>query len=229
MAITIDRIIRSRNPRRKKISLEVTRDARLIVRAPSRVPEEYILELVEKKADWIARKKEAAQQQMMYAAVSPMEQGLRQEYPLLGREYQIVKGSTVNTVRIAEGAIQIPERFAGQEEHALAAWFKRLAKKYITGRVEVLSQETGISYSSVRIGSARKRWGSCGGDGRLNFTWRLIFNPPEVIDYVIIHELCHVPVRNHSRRFWNKVESFVPDYKMKRKWLKEYGELLEVL
>ncbi len=227
MAITIDRIIRSR--RRKTISLEVTRDARLIVRVPWRVPEEYLLELVEKKTEWIQRKKEAAEKRLMYAAFSRIEPGLKAEYPYLGREYTVVNGAAGKSIQIAGGSILIPEKFAGREEHALTGWFRRQAHDYITARAEALSRETGLGYTSLRIGSARKRWGSCGGDARLNFTWRLIFTPSEIIDYVIIHELCHVPIRNHSRKFWNKVEAYVPDYKVKRKWLKEYGELLELL
>lgn len=227
MGMAIDRIIRSR--RRKTISIQVTSDARLIVRAPSRVPEEYILELVEKKTEWIQRKKEAAEQRLMYAAFSRMEPGLKEEYPYLGREYRVVTGTPGKGIQISNGNILIPEKYAGREEHALTGWFKRQAQAYITARAEALSLQTGIGYTSLRIGSARKRWGSCGGDGRLNFTWRLIFTPSEIIDYVILHELCHVPIRNHSRKFWNKVETFVPDYKVKRKWLKEYGELLELL
>jgi len=72
----------------------------------------------------------------------------------------------------------------------------------------------------LRITNARKRWGSCSVKGNLNFTWRLIMAPLQVIDYVVVHELVHIKEKNHSKNFWNHVSSYLPDYKQKRKELK---------
>ncbi|MCA9386358.1 M48 family metallopeptidase, partial [Candidatus Dojkabacteria bacterium] len=66
-------------------------------------------------------------------------------------------------------------------------------------------------------------WGSCSSKGNLNFTWRLIFAPLEILDYVVVHELCHLKEQNHSQRFWDLVAEQVPDYKKKRIWLKKHG------
>ncbi|MBK7452806.1 MAG: M48 family metallopeptidase [Anaerolineales bacterium] len=80
----------------------------------------------------------------------------------------------------------------------------------------------------MKISSARTRWGSCSPDGTLNFTWRLVMAPLEVIDYVVIHELAHLRVKNHSSKFWDVVKAIDPQYKEKRKWLRENGGKLNL-
>ena len=105
-------------------------------------------------------------------------------------------------------------------------WYKERALEIITERVNHFSAQYGFQPKQVKISSAKTRWGSCSANGTLNFTWRLIMSPLSVIDYVVVHELAHLRVRNHSRKFWQVVESIDPDYKTKRKWLREYGETL---
>lgn len=85
---------------------------------------------------------------------------------------------------------------------------------------------TGGSYTSVTIRDQKTRWGSCSSRGTLSFNYRLIFAPPAVLDYVVVHELCHLTHMNHSRDFWNLVGSVMPDYKTHRRWLKEHGREL---
>jgi predicted metal-dependent hydrolase len=86
----------------------------------------------------------------------------------------------------------------------------------------------GASYQSVGITSARGRWGSCSGKNAIHFSFRLIYAPKDVIEYVIVHELAHTKHHDHSKAFWAEVAKFVPDWKVKRAWLKEYGGLMEV-
>lgn len=85
---------------------------------------------------------------------------------------------------------------------------------------------TGGSYTSVTVRDQKTRWGSCSSRGTLSFNYRLIFAPPEVLDYVVVHELCHLTHMNHSKEFWNKVGSVMPDYNIHRKWLKDHGREL---
>ena len=103
--------------------------------------------------------------------------------------------------------------------------YKKNAKNYIPARVEELALKYGFKYNNLRITSARTRWGSCSSKKNLNFTFRLILTPKEVIDYVIIHELSHLREMNHSRAFWNQVYEIIPDYKKHEKWLKENSDL----
>ena len=91
------------------------------------------------------------------------------------------------------------------------------------------AQLLGVTYATISIRDQKTRWGSCSSKGNLSFSWRLILAPPKVLDYVVVHELCHRKEMNHSPRFWVLVESMIPDYKTHRKWLKENGEKLTIL
>lgn len=87
--------------------------------------------------------------------------------------------------------------------------------------------ELGVEYERIQIRDQRTRWGSCSTRGTLSFNWRLVLAPFEVLDYVVVHELCHLREQNHSRRFWRLVESRRPDWRVQRDWLNEHGpELL---
>ena len=106
------------------------------------------------------------------------------------------------------------------------AEIKQLANKaleYIPARVAYFAPIVGVDYGRITIRNQRTRWGSCSSKGNLNFNCLLILTPPEVIDYVVVHELCHRREMNHSTRFWNEVEKVLPDYKVAKKWLKENG------
>jgi len=102
-------------------------------------------------------------------------------------------------------------------------YFQSLARKIIPERVNYYSKLTGLRPKLVRINNAKKRWGSCGAKWNLNFPWRLVLTPPDVIDYVVVHELVHLAERNHSKRFWKRVEEILPDYRQRRKSLKKRG------
>jgi predicted metal-dependent hydrolase len=81
----------------------------------------------------------------------------------------------------------------------------------------------GVTYRRIRIGGQRTLWGSCSPRGTLSFNWRLVLAPPEVLDYVVVHELCHLRVPNHSRRFWELVERHRPRWREQRSWLRAHG------
>ena len=84
----------------------------------------------------------------------------------------------------------------------------------------------GVTYGRISIREQKTRWGSCSSAGNLNFNWRLIFAPEEVLDYVVVHELAHRKEMNHSKAFYAVVESVLPDYKSSRRWLREHGDSL---
>lgn len=101
--------------------------------------------------------------------------------------------------------------------------YKLEAKKYIPQRVEEIANRYGCTYNNIKITSAKTRWWSCTSKKNLNFSFRLILTPPEIIDYVICHELSHLKEMNHSQKFWNEVSRMDPHYKLHDKWLKENG------
>lgn len=103
---------------------------------------------------------------------------------------------------------------------------RKRAAEAIRARCSHYAPLMGVSYGTITIREQKTRWGSCSSKGNLNFNWRLIFAPEEVVDYIVVHELAHRKEMNHSRAFYNVVASVLPDYKVQEKWLKENGEKL---
>ncbi len=101
-------------------------------------------------------------------------------------------------------------------------WLKEEANKYIPKRVEFFSGKYGFSYNRITIKNQRTRWGSCSSKRNLSFNYRIMYFNSKVIDYIIIHELCHLKEMNHSKKFWNLVEEIMPDYKIYKQQLKSF-------
>jgi predicted metal-dependent hydrolase len=101
------------------------------------------------------------------------------------------------------------------------------ARRLVSELAEEEAGLVGVSYRRIRIGGQRTLWGSCSARGTLSFNWRLVLAPPDVVDYVVVHELCHLRVPNHSRVFWTLLERHRPHWRQQRAWLREHGpELL---
>jgi len=104
---------------------------------------------------------------------------------------------------------------------------RRAAREIVSTLAHEEAAHVGVEYRRIRIGGQRTVWGSCSPRGTLSFNWRLVLAPVEVLDYVVVHELCHLRVPNHSRRFWALVEQHRPHWRLQRGWLRDYGpELL---
>ena len=111
---------------------------------------------------------------------------------------------------------------------ALKSTLAALALERIRQRISVFQPVIGGEFGRVAVRDQRSRWGSCSSKHNLNFNWKLIMAPPQVLDYVVIHELCHLHEFNHSARFWRLVEGVMPDYEVWKKWLKNHGGELGV-
>lgn len=173
-------IIRSK---RKTISVEITRDAKVIVRAPLKMRPVDIEQFLNDKSTWIDK--------------------------------------TLEKVKASKEDTSLPP-FSAEE----IALITKRAKEYISNRVSFFADVMGVSFGRICIKHQKTRWGSCSGKGNLNFNCLLMLCPLEVIDYVIIHELCHLKHPNHSKDFWNEVEKYMSDYKVHKKWLKDKGHTL---
>lgn len=101
--------------------------------------------------------------------------------------------------------------------------YRDKAREIFEQKVSYYAQMMGVSYGRIAIRDQKTRWGSCSGEGNLNFNWRLIFAPAGVLDYVVVHELAHRKEMNHSPRFWKVVEDTMPEYRKYQRWLKENG------
>ena len=173
-------LIRSK---RKTICIEITPDARVIVRAPKYASVSEINRLIGEKADWIDKNLRKMQEKQKERAEAPQPELTKQEIKLLTTK----------------------------------------AKRIIPQRVRYYANLMRVEYGRITIRMQKSRWGSCSGKGNLNFNCLLMRTPDEIIDYVVVHELCHLKEMNHSPRFWAEVEKVIPDYKERRKWLKDHG------
>ncbi len=198
------RIIRSR---RKTLSLQVTREGEAVVRAPLRLSAEYIENFVNKHEAWIARRKSEM------AARPRLDLSDGAKLTLFGSDYTIRTGRA----RIGGGEIVLP---AEKREEALSRLLRKFSLEVMTVLTNRLARTFGFRYSSVRIGSARGRWGSCNRDCVIAYTFRVAFLPPRLTEYVVIHELSHTVVFDHSPAFWETVGRVLPDWKIRRKELK---------
>ena len=215
MSVEIDEFIRAR---RRTISIQVRPDGRVIVRAPLRAAEKVVRAFVESKAAWIARKKAEAARRAPVAA-KQFKDGER--FPLLGRQIplRVVSGQRVALSLVGEAFI-LSQKALPKAAQVFEKWYKVYALKILTERVNWYAARHGFAPGRIRISSARTRWGSCSSRGTLSFTWRLVMAPLEVVDYVVVHELVHLQVKNHSRVFWDHVAALMPDYQRHIAWLK---------
>lgn len=102
---------------------------------------------------------------------------------------------------------------------------KEAARSLVHARLEFFNQHYGLTYKRVAIRNQKRCWGSCSALGNLNFSYRLLFIPPELCDYIIVHELCHIKELNHSQSFWDLVGETIPDYKARKKAIQKYDHL----
>ncbi len=193
-------------------------DATLVVRAPAHTPLDTIEQFIGKNTGWIRRTLARLRKR---PRVKPKEFVSGEEFFFLGKSCPLeVQNDTLEPLCLRDGFIlNAKERSRGRA--LFIEWYKKEAKKIIAARVAWWAQRFGLAYTSVNITSANRRWGSCAPNDRLNFSWRLVMTPIEVIDYVVVHELAHIVHKNHSRRFWNKVKAMYPDHKAAQTWLRE--------
>jgi predicted metal-dependent hydrolase len=222
MPITIDRLVRSR---RKTISLIVEKDGTLTIRAPLRMAEARIHDFMETHADWIVKHQAKARAARPF--LHRYESG--EEFLFLGQPYPLRIVSHQRSKLDFNGReFTLAISALPKAKEAFSAWYKEQARSLLTVRVAAQAQVHGFKYKRIRISSARTRWGSCSTTGTLSFTYRLIMAPQEVVDYVVLHELIHTKVKNHSRNFWNNVARLMPDYKRRYIWLKKNGQQLSL-
>ena len=154
----------------------------------------------------------------MYAPQSDIERILREKESWIQKHIEKIREQEANKKEIQGESVE--SEYLTNEE------IKKLADKalqHIPKRVSYYAKQIGVTYGKITIRNQKTRWGSCSSKGNLNFNCLLMLTPPEVIDYVVVHELCHRKEMNHSGAFWVEVEKVLLDYKEQVKWLKENG------
>ena len=217
----IDNIVRCR---RRSFGLVVGRDATLTIRAPMRASMAEIHRVVREKERWIKRKQEHARK--TYLEFKPRNFVSGESFYFLGCQHKmfLVENSDV-PLKFDKGFL-LSIRHEGSARKVFADWYRKQAQTLVEESARHYAGLAGLTYAKIKINGALKRWGSCSHNGNLNFSWRLAMAPLASLDYVVVHELSHLVHKNHSKVFWEKVRSFMPDYKIHEKWLKDNGHLL---
>src|SRR5208337_5398436 len=216
-----------RSARRKTLSLCVYPDNRVVVAAPEKLPQRDIMSFVERKSDWVRKRLDLNREKQEKLPMREFNPGesllyLGAEHTLEVRERRNVGVSCERGKIIVSIHPEIPARTrAPFIRRQLVTWYANMALKKIHERVVHYMRIIGVTPRAVRIKSLRSRWGSCSVRGQVNFAWNIILAPEPVLDYLVVHELCHLIHLNHSAEYWDLVEKFFPEHRERRKWLRE--------
>ena len=217
-----------RSSKRKRVTITIERDRRVVVHAPCHATDETIARIVETKRHWIYEKIRHSQKYTDRPHPPSKELVSGESALYLGRSYriEIVDDKDSGCIRFDQ-RFAIPASLARHKMGAMREWYIAQAKARILPRVAKRARELGVSFGQARIVDSRYRWGSCTVRDNINLNWRLIKAPMSVVDYVIVHELAHLLEPNHTPRFWNIVKAQISTMDRARGWLREHGQLLE--
>ena len=213
--------------KRRTIGFQVGPDG-LAVRAPSWVPLYQVEAALQERADWIVRKLDETRQRQASQERARIDWGDGVSLPFMGQSIQVVLDPTHGFDAAGaqlEGArlrVALPHAATPQQiRDAVQAWLMRQAKTIFTERLDHFAPLVQVQWRRLSLSNAGTRWGSARVDGSIRLNWRLVHFKQAVIDYVVVHELSHLRVMDHSPRFWETVGAVVPDYPELRQALKD--------
>ena len=210
-----------RRSARKTLGIEVTADGRLIVHAPRLMSRVRIDRFLTEKAEWIAKKQQAAA--MESAVLPPVADGA--VWWVNEQAVRLCFDKKVSRAVRCEG-VDILLLPTDNPKTALITWLKAQALPFLTRRTQLWATKMGVHVAAIKLTNAKTQWGSCNGKGVIHLHWSLVCCPSALADYVIVHELCHRRYMDHSPRFWQEVAAFCPDWKQRRQQLSAYRFLL---
>ena len=217
-----------RTNRKRTISLQV-KDNKLIVKAPRTASRQSLDDLIQRKQSWIKKR----------AILNVEERKLRnrkfidnEKFYFKGNEYRLslILGGK-EEVKISEGFLIVTckdDRAMGSKEVKtfIEDWYVRESTKILNTRTYEFAKKMKVEPSAITVKNYASKWGSCTASNKISYNWRIIMAPDCIVDYLIIHELCHIIEHNHSKNFWYQVGKYCEDFKKKRKWLRENGHKL---
>ncbi len=212
-----------RRRRKRHLTLTVSADNTVSVSVPKRISEKEVRDFVLEKIDWVKQKISHNQKTRKPYIKKKFIQG--EEFLFLGQTYilNIVQGSKGKAcIDGSNLKASIPKRVDNTKEYIQARivdWYKTTSYKTLLERISMYEREIGVSINDLKIKTLKRSWAHCTRKGAVTFSWNLVMAPLNIIDYVVVHELCHLIHLNHSKKFWSKVASIIPDYKECKKWL----------
>lgn len=219
----IDQVIRSK---RKTIGIEVQPGGKVIVRAPLHTSDAALFALLQKRADWIRKAKSKMEKLDIARQPNLFREGdlfwhLGKQYPL-----HLSTGAGKPLTFSASRGFTLAQKALPQAEKHFIDFYRDQTRHLVTQFIQQYQPNYGFKVGNLRITSARTRWGSCSANNNLNFTYRLAMVPLSAIEYVVVHELVHTRVKNHSTQFWQQVSVILPGWKKERAWLHQQGSRL---
>ncbi|MBP9854744.1 MAG: M48 family metallopeptidase [Candidatus Omnitrophica bacterium] len=220
-------LIRSNGRRTSVISIDHQGQVRIYV--PFLTTKDFIESFIQQKASWILKCVDKVRKNQSNISRKKFDEG--GEFLFLGKKFPLCvfeqdKKRPVVKFDGSKWTVSLPREIepAHREQtvkEKLFEWYRQQAEEVVGGRIFHFSRIIGVSPKIIAVRSQKRMWGCCHfRKQRIHINWQIILAPLKVIDYVIIHELCHLVHPNHSQRFWNKVEKYMPDYKDYKKWLK---------
>ena len=207
---------------RRTLAIIIESDGSLTVRAPLRLSQLEIDRFLATKQRWIQSK-----QTIAFSQVPPphnFETG--ESFPFLGNDHLLNLADNPSQPLELKDFFLLDRRLKNRGCEIFTRWYRDQARRIFGERLAHFTHLHKMGYNKLRISSAKTRWGSCSNRKTISLTWRLVMAPLPVVDYLILHELTHLEIPNHSQQFWARVAQFCPDYRLHRKWLKDNGARL---
>jgi len=211
------------SPRRRTVGITVDRDGSLLLHMPEGTPWERVESWVRSKRHWVRDK--LADKDVLLSRQPPREFVSGEGFDYLGRRYRLKVTDEVDGVHFNGGRIRMhPGLSAGPDPAAaLASWYRERARLWLPRRLRPWRERMALHPAEVHVRDLGHRWGSLGRGGRLNLHWALMQLPPTVVDYVLVHELAHLVVKDHSPGFWDLVRTVIPGHERDRERLAVLG------
>ena len=204
--------------RSKSISLKI-RNGELEISCPYNTSEIFLKNLIERKKEWINKNIDRSRKN--HKKIDQISNGF---ITFKGLVLQLIyKKSNFERITVEDNELKIFYSEKSKSRQLIIEWLKLQANNFLRARLSFLSKRINIEFNSLTIKSYTARWGSCNIKGDIFLNWKLIMLPESVIDYVLIHELAHINVPNHSSKFWELVKKKDPQYCKNKKWLKDNG------
>lgn len=211
---------------RKTMSIYVEPDGNIVVRAPKNLPQKKIDAIIDLKSYWIYKSISEFQQLNKTKVTRKITDG--EGFLFMGKSYRLkITNNITIPIILHQGYFLLHSDKINKARDHFINFYKEKGKEHIPQRVEYFKQKIGVEPKTVRVIELKNRWASKT-DKAINFHWKIMLAPMTIIDYIIVHELAHLKVPDHSDEFWEIVESVMPNYKDKIYWLKINGANLDV-
>jgi predicted metal-dependent hydrolase len=210
----------------------VERDGRVIVRAPAELPDEHIEDIIQSKQYWIY--KTLAEWRDLNATRVLREYRNGEGFLYLGRSYRLSLVVDQDEPLLLKGGRFCLRRDLVDKGEVAAArsafrdYFIERGLERIAQRVRYYAPKVGVTARDIDVRELGHRWASCSPKGNLAFHWKCMMAPPTIIDYIVVHELCHIHCMDHTKAFWNEIDKVMPDYHERKEWLKKNGAAMDV-